>query len=230
MKPYVLAVIGALCALPVAAVPFNLDFAWTAVAGINGNSGDGFAFTFSDPSGLLKVSQLSVTLGNGMIYDLTNTGAGYLTWGAYTLNDGGAGSTITSAPIGEGLAGNRTISWNLTSFLNNVTFGYTADVDESGTCPAGIAGAICRLNVDSIAPSGFVSRGAIDVVFTVDFTDGTPGGTFLFPGAGQAWNTPLLGVTASTTYAGNVETPEPASWALGVAGLAAVAALRRRKR
>src|SRR6188768_3422365 len=79
----------ALCALPAAAVPFNLQFTWTPVAGFAGNSADDFAFQFTDPSGELKITQLKVTLGSGMLYDLSNAGVGYLTWGPYAVNEGG---------------------------------------------------------------------------------------------------------------------------------------------
>ena len=82
----------ALCALPAAAVPFTLQFTWTPVAGSAGNSADGFAFQFTDPSGELEITQLKVTLGSGMLYDLSNAGVGYLTWGPYAVNDGGAGA------------------------------------------------------------------------------------------------------------------------------------------
>ena len=61
------------------------------------------------------MTQLAVTLGSGMVYDLTNSGSRYLTWGSYSVNDGGAGSNILSAPLGEGLAGNRTISGSFIS-------------------------------------------------------------------------------------------------------------------
>jgi hypothetical protein len=218
--------LAAVCAFPVVAVPFNLNFKWTPVAGVNGNSADFFEFQFVEPSGELKVTQLSVTLGNSLIYDLTNAGAGYLTWGAYTFNDGGAGATQTSAALGEGIAGNRNIAWNLNSFIGGVTLSYGADVDESGTCPVGLAGAFCRVNVDSVAPGGFVSRGAIDVAFTVEFINGYPGASFNLPASGQSWSTTLL--NASTSYSGEVFTPEPASWLLGLGGLA-VCALCRRK-
>ena len=218
--------LAALCSVPVVAVPFNLNFKWTPVAGVNGNSADFFDFQFVEPSGELKITQLSVTLGNNMIYDLTNTGSGYLTWGAYTLNDGGAGATQTSAALGEGIAGNRNIAWNLTSFIGGVTLSFGADVDESGTCAPGIGGAICRLNVDNVAPGGFVSRGAIDVAFTVEFINGYPGASFNLPASGQSWSTTLL--NASTSYSGEVFTPEPASWLLGLGGLA-ICALGRRK-
>lgn len=216
----------AMCAAPLAAVPFTLNFRWTPVAGLGANSADFFDFQFVDPSGELKLTQLSVTLGNNMIYDLTSAGPGYGTWGAYTLNDGGAGATQTSAALGEGTAGNRNIAWNLTSFIGGVTLSYGADVDESGTCASGIAGAICRANVDSVAPGGFISRGAIDVAFTVDFISGYPGGSFNFPASGQAWSNNIL--NASTSYTGEVFTPEPATWVLGLGGLA-LCALRRRK-
>ena len=66
-----LAVLAALSALPALAVPFTVDFQWTPVAGIAGNSADHFNFTFHDPSGQLKLTGLTVTLGSGMIYDLT---------------------------------------------------------------------------------------------------------------------------------------------------------------
>jgi MYXO-CTERM domain-containing protein len=218
--------VAALCSIPAVAVPFNLEFAWNAVAGLNGNSADGFRFRFTEPSGQLRVTQLSVTLGAATIYDLTNTGPGYLTWGPYSVNDGGAGSTLTSAPIGEGLAGNRTLSWDFSSFTHGGIFGFQADVDESGACGGGIAGAICQVNVDTILPSGFVSRGGIDVGFTVAYSNGSGSATFHAPSAGQNWDT--HGLTASTVYSGDVNTPEPATWVLGAAGLA-LCALRRRR-
>jgi hypothetical protein len=216
----------AMCAAPLAAVPFTLNFTWTPVAGLGANSADFFDFQFVDPSGELKLTQLSVTLGNNLIYDLTNSGPGYVTWGAYALNDGGAGATQTSAALGEGTGGNRTIAWNLTSFIGGVTLSYGADVDESGTCASGIIGAICRANVDSVAPGGFISRGAIDVAFTVEFINGFPGSSFNFPASGQSWSNNIL--NASTSYTGEVFTPEPASWVLGLGGLSLCALLRRK--
>jgi hypothetical protein len=226
MKLTPLCVCFALCVFPVAAVPFALNFTWTPVAGLGANSADFFDFEFIDPSGQLKVTQLSVTLGNNLIYDLASGVPGYVTYGAYTFNDGGAGATQTSAALGEGTAGNRNISWNLTSFIDGVTLSYGADVDESGTCASGIAGAICRVNVDSVAPGGFISRGAIDVAFTVGFINGYPGASFNAPASGQSWSNNIL--NASTSYTGEVFTPEPASWALGLGGLA-LCALHRRK-
>jgi hypothetical protein len=215
----------ALCALPAAAVPFSLQFTWTPVAGFAGNSGDQFAFQFTDSSGELQITELKVTLGAGMIYDLTNTGPGYLTYGAYAVQDGGAGSALTGAPIGEGLAGNRTLSWDMTSFVDGVTFGYTADVDEDRTCASGFAGLLCRGNADSILPSGFIERGGVDVEFTVAFINGANSKTFSSLSSCQCWDPSLF--TASTTYDGVLDTPEPATWMLGIGGLA-LCVLRRR--
>ena len=226
MKLTLMCLLAALCAFPVAAVPFTLNFTWTPIPGVGGNSADFFDFEFIDPSGELRLTQLSATLGNNLIYDLTSAGPGYGTWGAYTLDDGGAGATQTSAALGEGTGGNRNIAWNLSSFIGGVTHSYGADVDESGTCASGIAGAICRLNVDSVAPGGFISRGAIDVAFTVEFINGYPGGSFNFPASGQSWSNNIL--NATTSYNGEVFTPEPASWVLGLGGLT-LCALRRRK-
>lgn len=66
----------ALCSFSTFAVPFTLQFTWNPVAGAGGNSGDGFAFQFTDLSGELQITQLTVTLGAGMIYDLTNVAPG----------------------------------------------------------------------------------------------------------------------------------------------------------
>jgi hypothetical protein len=216
----------ALCTIPAAAVPFALQFTWTAVVGANGNSADGFDFLFIDPSGELQITDLKVTLGSGMIYDLTNTGAGYLTWGPYSVNDGGAGSTLTSAPLGEGVAGNRTLTWTMSSFTNGVTFGYAADVDETRTCALGILGALCRLNADSILPAGFIARGAVDVDFTVAFINGYDSEIFSSLGSCQCWDRQPF-VSATTYYFGVLDTPEPGTWLLGLGGLA-LCALRRR--
>ena len=225
-----LAVLAAISALPALAVPFTVDFQWTPVAGIAGNSADHFDFTFHDPSGQLKLTGLTVTLGSGMIYDLTNAGPGYLTWGAYNAVDGGTGSSL-STPLGEGTGGNKTATLSFTNFTNGETFRYSADVDETRSC--GAFDALCRLNADSIAPAGFVERGAIDVTMTVDFLNGQPGQTFSFPASGQSWHAGLF--HATTTYAGNVlepsnvQTPEPTSWLMGIGGLAAMAFLRRNR-
>lgn len=226
MKLYLLGAWIALSSVPAFAIPFMLDFKWTPVAGVNGNSADFFDFRFISPTGELKLSQLSVTLGSGMIYDTTNSGPGYLTWGAYTFDDGGSGATQTSPALGEGTGGNRTISWDFATFTNGVTISYGADVDESGTCAQGISGVLCRLNVDNIAPSGFVSRGGVDIAFTVDFVNGYPGASFIPPANSQSWSNSLL--SASTSYSGDVYAPEPASWTLGLCGLAACAFCRRR--
>jgi hypothetical protein len=223
-----LAVLAAVSALPALAVPFTIGFQWTPVAGIAGNSADHFNFKFNDPSGQLKLSGLTVTLGSGMIYDLTNGGAGYLTWGAYNAVDGGTGISLGAA-LGEGTGGNKTATLSFTNFTNGETFRYSADVDETRSC--GAFDAICRLNADSIAPAGFVERGAMDVMMTVDFLNGRPGQTFSFPASGQSWHAGLF--HATTTYAGNVlepsnvQTPEPTSWLMGIGGLTAVAFLRR---
>lgn len=218
----------ALCSISAFAVPFSLQFTWSPVAGVGGNSGDGFGFTFIDPSGELEITNLKVTLGSGMIYDLTNTGDGYLTWGAYAVNDGGAGSTLTSAPLGEGLAGNRTLIWTMDSFTDGVTFGYRADVDETRTCAPGIIGVVCRANADSILPAGFIERGGIDVEFTVAFVNGANSATFSSADFCGCWGTQPL-VAAFYDYNAVLDTPEPATWLLGLGGLV-LCALRRGKK
>lgn len=202
---------------PVFGAPFQMNFTWTAVAGANGNSADRFAFQFSNPSGQWQVSQMEVTLGRGMIYDLSNLGAGYLTWGPLAFSDGGAGSSILGAPLGEGVDGNRTITWNFTNFVNGITFGYRADVDEARMCPGGIAGLICQVNADSISGVGFVSRGAIAVTLTIEDMGGGGARIYTFPASEQMWNLSLA--TASTTYSVPEETPEPAAWILTATGL-----------
>lgn len=186
MKLCRVALFLAVSVFPTAAMPFAVNFIWRPIAGTSGDSADFFDFRFTDASGQLKISQLAVTLGSGLLYDTTNTGPGYNTWGPYSLTDGGSGATQTSAALDEGTGGNRTIAWNFTSFTNGTTLTYGIDVDESGTCAAGIAGAICRTNVDSVTPARFISQGGIDVVLTVDFINGDPGATFTFPASGQS--------------------------------------------
>jgi len=75
-----------------------------------------------------------------------------------------------------------------------VTFGYQADVDESGTCAPGLAGAICRLNVDSIAPAGFIARGGVDVSFRVESILNLAPATFDYSGSGRCWGTQLVSI------------------------------------
>ena len=232
MKLTTLCLLAALCAFPVAAVPFTVNFLWTHIAGPDGGSADFFDFQFVAPSGDLKLTQMSVTLGNNLMYDLVEAAPGHMNWGAYALTDGGAGATQTSPDLGEGTSGNRTIAWNFASFLNGVTLRYGADVDATTVCAAGITGAICRTNGDSVTTAGFISRGAVDVAFTVAFTNGDPGASFSFPASGQSWIDGV--VIANTSYSGEVfapapvTTPEPASWALGLGGLSLCALLRRK--
>lgn len=213
-------------------IPFQLGFTWTPVAGLTSNSGDIFSLVFTDVSNTLRITSLSATLGSGMIYDLTNTGAGYLTWGAYAVNDGGTGSTMTSAPLGEGSTGNKTGAWSFTSFTNGKTFGYTADVDEDGTCSAGLPGAICRINRDSIAPAGFMSRGGLDVTFSVLHDATGISQTYNFVGTGQTWsfNSPIstLASNTSTAFTADLATPEPSTLGLLVLGAVALGLRRRR--
>jgi len=159
-----------------------------------------------------------------MFYDLASGAPGFVTWGAYATNDGGAGATQTSADLGEGPLGNRTISWSFTNFTDGITFGYAADIDEDRTCP--IPGLVCRINADSIIPASFIIRGAVEIAFTVAFKDGYTSQTFSSLDSCLCWDRVPLEST-STSIDGVLDTPEPATWLLGAGGLA-LCALRRK--
>lgn len=174
---------------------------------------------------------MTATLGSGMIYDLQTGPPGYLTSGPYSDN-GAGGSTLTSAPLSDGPAGNRTAAWSFSSFTGGTTFVYSADVDENGSCPLDVGYLICLANRDAIAPSGFVSRGAIDLTLVIGTVAGGPTQTFTFPASGQTWSAGILAPQATTSYTGDfaADVPEPATWAIGLAGLAfcGISRLRRR--
>jgi MYXO-CTERM domain-containing protein len=221
-----LPLLAMLMAVNAIAVPFSLDFTWQPVANIGGNSGDRFQFTFNEPTGSLRVTEMTVTLGSGLIFDLTSSGPGYLTWGAFETFDGGTGATLTSAPPGEGAAGNRTLTWTFSNFTHGATFEFRADVDENRSCASGLAGIPCRVNADTLTGNGFSERGGIDLTYRVDFINGAPGPTVNAPWSGEDADTNLLQTQSSA--GGAAEIPEPSTWLLGAAGLLGAVLLRRR--
>lgn len=229
----ILTLLAVLLGVPAFAAPFTLDFTWTPDVGLNGNSGDSFAFHFVEPTGQLQITSMSVTLGSGMVYDLTNASApGYLTYGPYA-EFGDSVVNGHNSTLAEG--GSRTVSWNFTNFVGGTNFGFSADVDEAGTCSGMFAG-LCMANVDHVSPNGFVERGAIDLTFHVASLSGAGDQSFTFTFDKNDWDLgmiPLLAHHAKASFSGDVDprtgtpTPEPSTLLMG-AGAAAVFALRRR--
>lgn len=220
--------VAAFSALPALAGTFGLDFAWTPVAGLNGNSGDQFEFRFYDPSGQLKITELTVTLGSGLVYDLSNSGPGYLTWGPYAIVQDDPGSTMTGAPLGEGAAGNKTATWTFANFDIGSKFIFSADVDKDIVC----GNASCKINADYVSAEDFIARGAVAVAFTVDFGDGGPTETFSFSGLDPNWS--VYDSRATTNfypgYTRDGQVPEPGTWLMAAGGGLALLAFRRRAR
>lgn len=220
---------------PAAFISAGGSFSWTEISptGINlSQSADNFDFDFlTDASGgLLEIERIDVVIGNGLFPDPTAGPPGYLTWGSDGLfTYGGANFTGTGPDydnFGSGTgAGARDASGYFTGLTAGTGFNFYLDIDQTG-------GVICPA-CDIVTPSEFLAGGAM--TYTLYFKYNGPG-TIVGPSSFTFNPSSFLtgqGPDAQSNWGVRVEVtdpvPEPGTYMLMGAGLAALGLLRRRK-
>jgi hypothetical protein len=200
---------------------------------------DTYAFSYTTGDAVLKITQIDVTIGDGvtttLFTDPTIGAPGYLTFGFGALGGTAAGAaTITDTLVDGDGSGSATFA---PGWLLGETFSFSIDTDHDGS---GSCGALCIVGRDHVTGTEFNDYGGIS--FTLSFAVTDPNYFIVGPNTitvpNGNWTSTTNGLlpadnSVSGTWAGRLEVeavPEPSTYVLMGGGLIALGIVRRRIR
>lgn len=196
---------------------------------------DTYSFSYTTGSSLLKITQIDVTIGDGVtptvFADPTISSPGYLTFGFGALGGSAAPAATVTNTLADG-DGNGSATF-APGWLLGQDFSFSVDTDHDGT---GACGALCLVGRDFVTGTEFNNYGGVS--FTLHFAPNVSGYEIVGPntvtvpnGGWTSINNSLnpFANSVSGDWSGKIEVvPEPGTFALLGGGFVALAFVRRR--